>query len=106
MDNILIIHSWCNNQKDDKDILDAQNKFSKIYPTEETGSVLIDSGAIYVLQPWAKDKVKRTELPEDFGDHTHIEQIAFIHDLSSLIDEELEMLKGPKVGHEAESEDV
>lgn len=106
IDNILIVHSWCNNQKDNKDISDAQDKFSKTYPTEETGSVLIDSGAMYLLQPWAKDKVKRSELPENFGDLAHIEQIAVLHDLPCLIEEELELLKKHQLGNEAENEDT
>ena len=106
LDNILIVHSWCNNLKGNQDIQNAYEKFSKTYPTEETGSVVVDSGAMHLVHPWATKKVKRTELPENFANLTHLEQINFVFDLSLLIQSELEIMKKHKEGYFAEKREM
>lgn len=75
IDNIVIVHFWCNNIKGNEDMLVATDRILKTYPIEETGSILIDSLAISLGGPYAVNPVKRSELPENFGDLPYLQQV-------------------------------
>lgn len=97
IENIVIVHFWCNNLKGDKDMLEASEKILKSYPIEKTGSALIDSLTISLLAPYAPNPVKRSELPDYFGDLPYLEQIK-IFDPDKQIERESEIIMEYQAG--------
>ena len=76
-------------------MLEASKKILKSYPIEKTGSTLIDSLAINLLAPYTLNPVKRSELPDYFGDLPYLEQIK-IFDPDKQIKVENKIMKSIK----------
>ena len=78
-------------------MLEASEKILKSYPIEKTGSALIDSLTISLLAPYAPNPVKRSELPDYFGDLPYLEQIK-IFDPDKQIERESEIIMEYQAG--------
>ncbi|MYD10741.1 MAG: HNH endonuclease [Chloroflexi bacterium] len=75
IENISLVHYWCNNLKGDKDLMDANEEILATYPIEKTGIAFIDNLILAVLGPYASDRLTRSELPDDFGELSYMEQL-------------------------------
>jgi len=95
IENIAIVHYWCNNLKDDKDLMDAREKILESYPIEKTGIAFIDSFAMVLLGPLASDRITRSELPDNFGDLSYLDQIRALdpNKMANIENEVMETLR-------------
>lgn len=100
IDNITIVHKWCNHDKGDKESQQTAEKFKKLYDPGDTGSGLIDSFVAHLLQPYKKHAFRRSELPRDFDNLPYIEQIRTVYnDLDDQIAATYEIMKKLRDGH-------
>ncbi len=100
IENISIVHKWCNSAKGDKDSNQTSMKFKKLYDPGDTGSVMIDSFAAHLLQPYRLNLFRRSDLPKEFDNLPYIDQIRIVYDdIDDQIKAEHEIMKKHKVGY-------
>lgn len=100
INNITIVHKWCNHEKGGKESQHTAEKFKKLYDPGDTGSDLIDSFAAHLLEPYTKHAFRRSELPREFGNLPYIDQIRIVYnDLDDQIAATHEIMKKLRDGH-------
>ena len=100
IDNITIVHKWCNHEKGDKESYETSEKFKKLYDPGDTGSVLIDSFGIHLLHSYRANPFRRSDLPKEFDNLPYIGQIRIVYnDIDDQIKAEHEIMKKHKVGY-------
>jgi len=100
IDNIAVVHMWCNHEKGDKESYLTSEKFKKLYDPGDTGSVLIDSFGIHLLHSFVANPFRRSDLPEEFDDLPYIDQLRTVYnDIDDQIKAEHEIMKKHKVGY-------
>ncbi|MCY3907442.1 MAG: HNH endonuclease [Anaerolineaceae bacterium] len=97
--NIAIVHRWCNSEKGDKGDIQTSVKFKEIYDPGDTGSILIDSFAAHLLHPYQANPFRRSDLPNEFGNHPYLDQIRMVYsDLDDLMEVEHEVMMKHQAG--------